>query len=196
MVALHHALEDNDTEGIQRIANLHKISRNSGKNLRFEKGILQQIKGEEFTMFACYLIHLIKRLTLRAHVVSDVCLASFFFENDYFAFFLMSFVQSFPFNSCTFFFLSLQLWVASGAENDLNYFEIPMDIENSLSDMDGRLSADEAVGVILKRFLLKCKNPRGEKKTASLLPHKMKFDFRLENYVYSYSYRTSHRVRK
>lgn len=46
MVALHHALEDNDTEGIQRIAKLqHKSSRNSGKNLRYENGMMQQIKG-------------------------------------------------------------------------------------------------------------------------------------------------------
>lgn len=46
MVALHHALEDNDTEGIQRIANLHKSSRIAGKNLRFEKGMMQQLKSE------------------------------------------------------------------------------------------------------------------------------------------------------
>lgn len=47
MVALHHALEDNDTEGIQRIADLHKSSRHSGGNMRLEK--MQQIKG------TCYL---------------------------------------------------------------------------------------------------------------------------------------------
>lgn len=46
MVALHHALEDNDTEGIQRIANLHQSSRNSGKNVRYEKGMMQQLKGK------------------------------------------------------------------------------------------------------------------------------------------------------
>lgn len=50
MVALHHALEDNDAEGIQRIANLHKISRNSGKNMRYENGLMQQIKGMENCM--------------------------------------------------------------------------------------------------------------------------------------------------
>lgn len=54
MVALHHALEDNDAEGIQRIANLHKSSRNSGKNLRYEKGMLQQIKGYPIIVFASF----------------------------------------------------------------------------------------------------------------------------------------------
>lgn len=51
MVALHHALEDNDSEGIQRIANLHKSNRNSAKNIRYEKGMMQKIKGYPF----CYL---------------------------------------------------------------------------------------------------------------------------------------------
>lgn len=46
MVALHHALEDNDREGIQRIADIHKITRHPGSNIRLEKEIMQQFKGK------------------------------------------------------------------------------------------------------------------------------------------------------
>lgn len=46
MVALHHALEDNDREGIQRITDIHKSSRQSGNNVRLEKEMMQQFKGE------------------------------------------------------------------------------------------------------------------------------------------------------
>lgn len=45
MVALHHALEDNDREGIQRIADIHKSSRHGGNKMRMEKEMLQQFKG-------------------------------------------------------------------------------------------------------------------------------------------------------
>lgn len=45
MVALHHALEDNDREGIQRIADIHKSSRYPATNVRMEKEMLQQFKG-------------------------------------------------------------------------------------------------------------------------------------------------------
>lgn len=51
MVALHHALEDNDAEGIQRIANLHKSSRNAGKNLRYEKGMMQQLRSKLYVIW-------------------------------------------------------------------------------------------------------------------------------------------------
>lgn len=47
MVALHHALEDNDREGIQRIADIHKSSRHVGNNLHMnEKEMMQQFKGK------------------------------------------------------------------------------------------------------------------------------------------------------
>ncbi|XP_055295587.1 uncharacterized protein LOC129565117 [Sitodiplosis mosellana] len=45
MVALHHALEDNDREGIQRIAEIHKMSRHPATNVRLEKEMLQQFKA-------------------------------------------------------------------------------------------------------------------------------------------------------
>lgn len=45
MVALHHALEDNDREGIQRIADMHKMTRHPVTNVRLEKEMLQQFKG-------------------------------------------------------------------------------------------------------------------------------------------------------
>lgn len=45
MVALHHAFEDNDREGIQRIANIHKSSRYPGSNIRFQKEMMQQFNG-------------------------------------------------------------------------------------------------------------------------------------------------------
>lgn len=45
MVALHHALEDNDREGIQRIADMHKMTRHPATNVRLEKEMLQQFKG-------------------------------------------------------------------------------------------------------------------------------------------------------
>lgn len=131
MVALHHALEDNDTEGIQRIANLHKINRNSGKNLRFEKGMLQQIKGERVIHW-CYalLFDIQSKVKCDAH---NGCASQ---RLLFFVFSLMHFLFVFSFT----------LQTASGAENDLNYLEIPMDID-SFNDIDGRLSADDAVGV-------------------------------------------------
>lgn len=48
MVALHHALEDNDREGIQRITDIHKSSRQSGNNVRLEKEMMQQFKGKSW----------------------------------------------------------------------------------------------------------------------------------------------------
>lgn len=47
MVALHHALEDGDTEGVQRISDLYKDSRHSSKNSRLGKEKLQHYKGNE-----------------------------------------------------------------------------------------------------------------------------------------------------
>lgn len=41
----------------------------------------------------------------------------------------------------------LHLTIASGSEHDLNYFELPLDIENSVNEIDGRPSGDETVGV-------------------------------------------------
>lgn len=45
MVALHHALEDNDMEGMQRISDIRKINRHPGSNFRLEKEVMQQFKG-------------------------------------------------------------------------------------------------------------------------------------------------------
>ncbi|XP_031623979.1 uncharacterized protein LOC116341195 isoform X2 [Contarinia nasturtii] len=45
MVALHHALEDNDREGIQRIADMHKVSRHPVSNVRLQKEFMQQFKA-------------------------------------------------------------------------------------------------------------------------------------------------------
>lgn len=45
------------------------------------------------------------------------------------------------------FLLLLHHTIASGSENDLNYFELPIDVENSVNEIDGRPSGDETVGV-------------------------------------------------
>lgn len=48
---------------------------------------------------------------------------------------------------------------ASGSENDLNYFELPMDVDNSLNEIDARPSGDEAVSnKYMKYFALETKN--------------------------------------
>lgn len=41
------------------------------------------------------------------------------------------------------------LTIASGSEHDLNYFELPIDVENSVNEIDGRPSGDGTVGVKL-----------------------------------------------
>lgn len=47
MVALHHALEDNDREGVQRITDLYKSSHTpSSSNPRIEKEMVQHLKGK------------------------------------------------------------------------------------------------------------------------------------------------------
>lgn len=46
MVALHHALEDNDREGVQRITDLYKSSRQPINNARLEKESMQSYRGE------------------------------------------------------------------------------------------------------------------------------------------------------
>lgn len=136
MVALHHALEDNDTEGIQRIANMHKISRNSGKNLRFEKGMLQQIKGESSpVIWYCYWL-VQRRNDDASDTIGINSIETWIFL--VFCLFLCHHLRSL---------LAALQHSASGAENDLNYLEIPMDLENSVNAIDGRLSPDEAVGV-------------------------------------------------
>lgn len=50
--------------------------------------------------------------------------------------------------SDAFFFVFL-VHSASGSENDLNYFELPVDVnaENSLNEIDGRPLGDETVGI-------------------------------------------------
>lgn len=45
MVALHHALEDGDKEGVQRINDVYKDSRHSSKNARLNKEQAERFKG-------------------------------------------------------------------------------------------------------------------------------------------------------
>lgn len=45
MVALHHALEDNDNEGVQRITDLYKSNRHISNDARFQKGTMHHLRG-------------------------------------------------------------------------------------------------------------------------------------------------------
>lgn len=54
MVALHHALEDNDREGVQRITDLYKSSHPPSSSPRIEKEMMQHSKGK-FHFACCFL---------------------------------------------------------------------------------------------------------------------------------------------
>lgn len=46
MVALHHALEDNDNEGVQRITDLYKSNRHiAAHDARFQKETMHHLRG-------------------------------------------------------------------------------------------------------------------------------------------------------
>lgn len=47
MVALHHALEDNDNEGVQRITDLYKSNRHIANDARFQKETMHHLRGTE-----------------------------------------------------------------------------------------------------------------------------------------------------
>lgn len=49
MVALHHALEDGDKEGVQRISDLYAGSRHANKNAHLNKEQAQHYMGNKFT---------------------------------------------------------------------------------------------------------------------------------------------------
>lgn len=49
MVALHHALEDGDKEGVQRISDLYAGSRHASKNAQLNKEQAQHYMGNECT---------------------------------------------------------------------------------------------------------------------------------------------------
>lgn len=57
------------------------------------------------------------------------------------------FPTQFVFDSFFLILCNFECTTASGLENDLNYFELPMDVntENRLNEIDGRPSADETV---------------------------------------------------
>lgn len=111
MVALHHALEDSDAEGVQRITDLYKSSRHTTNNARFEKGIVQQLKGK--------------------------------FSNSFLFNFNIFIVKEFLSVSYMIFYSK------TGIENDINVFEIPVDVntEADSNDIGGRHSSDEAVNI-------------------------------------------------
>lgn len=45
MVALHHALEDNDNESVQRITDLYKSNRHIANDAHFEKETIHHLRG-------------------------------------------------------------------------------------------------------------------------------------------------------
>lgn len=49
------------------------------------------------------------------------------------------------------------LSLAAGSENDMNYVELPIDVnvETSLNEIDGRPTADEMVRIRIKTIVLK-----------------------------------------
>lgn len=47
MVALHHALEDGDKEGVQRISDLYAGSRHANKNMQLNKEQAQHYMGNK-----------------------------------------------------------------------------------------------------------------------------------------------------